>query len=132
MAGSNHESWPDLPYDAWRDTRDTLHLWTQVVGKIRLALTPWLNHSWHVPFYVTARGLTTSPIYYGHRSLEIAFDFNEHALDFTTSDGINRRKSASRPRSQTFPAKFPVQLLSVATGRTPPTMPNTSSASGGC
>ena len=91
MAGANHESWPDLPYHAWRDTRDTLHLWTQVVGKIRLALTPWLNHSWHVPFYVTARGLTTSPIYYGYRSLEIAFDFNEHTLDFTTSDGNGRR-----------------------------------------
>ena len=91
MAGSNHESWPDLPYDAWRDTRDTLHLWTQVVGKIRLALTPWLNHSWHVPFYLTARGLTTSPMYYGHRSLEIAFDFNEHALEFTTSNGSRRR-----------------------------------------
>jgi len=93
MASAIHESWPDLPYDAWRDTRDTLHLWTQIVGKVRLFLTPWLNHSWHVPFYVTARGLTTSPIYYGHRSLEIAFDFNEHVLDFTTSEGDRRRMS---------------------------------------
>jgi len=93
MASSNHESWPDLPYDAWSDTRDTLHLWTQIVGKIRLGLTPWLNHSWHVPLYVTARGLTTSPIYYGHRSLEIAFDFHEHTLDFTTSEGDRRRMS---------------------------------------
>jgi hypothetical protein len=91
MASSNHESWPDLPYDAWSDTRDTLHLWMQIVGKIRLALTPWLNHSWHVPLYVTASGLTTSPIYYGRRSLEIAFDFHEHALDFTTSEGDRRR-----------------------------------------
>jgi hypothetical protein len=98
MASSNHESWPDLPYNAWRDTRDTLHLWTQVVGKIRLALTPWLNHSWHVPFYVTARGLTTSPIYYGQRSLEIAFDFNEHVLDFVTSDG-ERRRMTLEPRT---------------------------------
>src|ERR1041385_8602419 len=54
--------WPELPYAAWKDTRDTLHLWTQVVGKVRLALTPWLNHSWHVALYVTARGLTPSPI----------------------------------------------------------------------
>jgi hypothetical protein len=98
MASSNHESWPDLPYNAWSDTRDTLHLWTQVVGKIRLALTPWLNHSWHVPFYLTARGLTTSPIYYGHRSLEIVFDFHEHMLDFMTSDG-DRRRMTLEPRT---------------------------------
>ncbi|MGP0095266.1 MAG: DUF5996 family protein [Xanthobacteraceae bacterium] len=84
------ETWPDLPYNAWKETRDTLHLWTQVVGKIRLALAPWLNHSWHVPLYVTTRGLTTSPIYEGHRAFEIVFDFNEHILDITTSDG--RRK----------------------------------------
>jgi len=98
MMASSNESWPDLPYNAWRDTRDTLHLWTQVVGKIRLALTPWLNHSWHVPFYVTARGLTTSPIYYGQRSLEIEFDFNEHVLDFVTSDG-ERRRMTLEPRT---------------------------------
>jgi hypothetical protein len=84
------EAWPDLPYNAWKETRDTLHLWTQVVGKIRLALAPWLNHSWHVPLYVTTRGLTTSPIYDGHRAFEIVFDFNEHVLDITTDDG--RRK----------------------------------------
>jgi len=54
--------WPPLPYSEWRDTCETLHLWTQVVGKVRLAATPWLNHSWHVPLYVTARGLCTSPI----------------------------------------------------------------------
>jgi hypothetical protein len=98
MASSDHEAWPDLSYDAWKDTRDTLHLWTQIVGKIRLALTPWLNHSWHVPFYVTARGLTTSPIYYKQRSLEIAFDFNEHVLDVTTSAG-DRRQIALGPRT---------------------------------
>ena len=61
------------------------------MGKVRLALTPWLNHSWHVPLYVTARGLTTSLIHYGQRSFEIAFDFNEHALDITPSDGARRR-----------------------------------------
>jgi Family of unknown function (DUF5996) len=97
-ANSKHEAWPDLPYDAWKDTRDTLHLWTQVVGKIRLALTPWLNHSWHVPFYVTARGLTTSPIPYGENSFEIEFDFNEHVLEITTSGGF-RKEIALRPRA---------------------------------
>ena len=62
VVSSKTERWPELPYAAWKDTRDTLHLWTQVVAKVRLALTPWLNHSWHVTLYVTARGLTTSPI----------------------------------------------------------------------
>jgi hypothetical protein len=57
---ANSERWPELSLSAGRDTRDTLHLWTQIVGKIRLTLTPWLNHCWHVPLYVTARGLSTS------------------------------------------------------------------------
>ena len=83
--------WPALPYAAWAETCATLHLWTQVVGKIRLALTPWQNHSWHVALYVTTRGLTTSPIPCGARSFEISFDFVEHALDITDSDGAARR-----------------------------------------
>jgi len=83
--------WPDLPSAAWRDTRDTLQLWTQIVGKIRLARTPWLNHSWHVPLYVTARGLTTSPIPDGARSFEIDFDFIDHVLWIRTSDGHFRQ-----------------------------------------
>ena len=66
--------WPELSYAAWKDTRDTLHLWTQIVGKIRLAQTPWLNHSWHVVLYVTTRGLTTSPIPYRERTFQIEFD----------------------------------------------------------
>jgi len=85
------ERWPDLPYAAWRDTRDTLHLWTQIVGKIRLTLTPWLNHSWHVTLYVTARGLTTSPMPYRGRELEIDFDFLDHVLWVRTSDGQFRQ-----------------------------------------
>jgi hypothetical protein len=84
------ERWPALPADAWRETRATLHLWTQVVGKIRLALTPWQNHSWHVALYVTARGLTTSPIPAGGRSFQIDFDFINHALSIRTSDGAQR------------------------------------------
>jgi hypothetical protein len=82
--------WPDIPYPAWRDTCATLHLWTQIVGKIRLARTPWLNHSWHVPLYLTTRGLTTSPIPYDDRSFEMHFDFNDHVLDVTVSDGTAR------------------------------------------
>jgi hypothetical protein len=85
-----NDAWPNLTYGAWKDTCATLHLWTQVVGKIRLAQTPWLNHSWHVALYVTARGLTTSPIPYGERAFEITFDFNRHVLDITTDDGAGK------------------------------------------
>ncbi|HET8697693.1 MAG TPA: DUF5996 family protein [Gammaproteobacteria bacterium] len=80
-------SWPELPYSAWRDTCSTLHLWTQIVGKIRLAQTPWRNHSWHVALYVTARGLSTSSIPHGERSFEMELDFVEHVLDIRVSDG---------------------------------------------
>jgi hypothetical protein len=86
-----HSPWPDIPLSAWRDTRDTLHLWTQIVGKIRLAKTPWLNHGWHVALYVTAKGLTTSAIPHGARSFEIEFDFIEHGLDIRANDGARRR-----------------------------------------
>ncbi len=85
------DRWPELPLAAWRGTRDTLHLWTQVVGKIRLALTPWLNHSWHVALYVTARGLTTSPMPCHGGSLEIEFDFIEHMVWLRMSNGDVRR-----------------------------------------
>lgn len=80
-------NWPALAYEDWADTAQTLHLWTQIVGKIRMALTPPMNHWWHVPLYVTARGLTTSPIPLGERSFEMAFDFIEHQLQVTCSDG---------------------------------------------
>jgi Family of unknown function (DUF5996) len=79
--------WPALPWEGWRETAITLQLWMQIVGKVRLALTPWLNHSWHVPFYMTARGLGTSPIPIGHEILEIDFDFIEHSLHIATSLG---------------------------------------------
>ena len=86
-----HDPWPELPTAAWRDTYDTLHLWTQIVGKIRLARSPWLNHSWHVTLYVTARGLTTSPIPDGTRTFQIDFDFIDHLLRISTSDGAQRQ-----------------------------------------
>jgi hypothetical protein len=79
--------WPELPYEAWKESYATLHLWTQIVGKIRLAQAPWLNHSWHVVLYVTDHGLTTSPIPYGRRLFQIDFDFLEHKLVVTTADG---------------------------------------------
>jgi hypothetical protein len=82
--------WPELPYAQWRDTQATLQLWTQIVGKIRLAQTPWLNHSWHVTLYVTSRGLTTSPIRHGGRSFEIEFDFIAQQLVINVSDGGSR------------------------------------------
>ena len=82
--------WPDLPYAAWRDTAATLQLWTQIVGKVRLKLTPWLNHGWQVPLYVTARGLGTSPISAGGEILEIEFDFISHRLVVRTSRGETR------------------------------------------
>src|SRR5687768_17221527 len=69
------EPWPVLDYPAWRETALTLQLWTQIVGKVRVAATPWLNHSWHVALYVTAAGLGTSPIHVGGDVVEIEFDF---------------------------------------------------------
>jgi hypothetical protein len=84
---ADRDSWPDLPYPVWRETCTTLHRWTQIVGKIRLSQTPWLNHSWHVALYVTARGLTTSPIPFGERAFQIGFDLIDHTLCVETSDG---------------------------------------------
>ncbi len=85
------ERWPKLDYAAWKDTKDTLHLWTQIVGKVRLALTPWMNHSWHVTLYVNARGLTTGPMPCGGREAQIDFDFIDHVLWLRTSDGHFRQ-----------------------------------------
>lgn len=81
------DAWPALPLEAWQDTYDTLHMWTQIVGKIRKTLTPLVNHWWNVTLYVTSRGLTTSPIPYGTRTFEISFDFIDHKLDILTSEG---------------------------------------------
>jgi hypothetical protein len=84
---SRAEPWPRLPLEAWADTYATLHMWTQIVGKIRLAQSPWINHSWHVTLYVTARGLTTSLIPYGTRTFQLDFDFFDHRLLIHSSDG---------------------------------------------
>ncbi len=87
IAATPSDSWPDLPLDAWQDTYATLHLWMQIVGKIRLTQCSWVNHSWHVPLYVTARGLTTSLIPHGTRNFQIDFDFIDHRLIVQASDG---------------------------------------------
>ncbi|MBN9086917.1 MAG: hypothetical protein J0J01_08425 [Reyranella sp.] len=84
------DAWPALPYDAWRATCTTLHMWTQIVGKVRLALAPHVNHWWQVPLYVGARGLTTTAIPYGDSSFEMEFDFIDHVLAIRTCDGESR------------------------------------------
>ena len=97
MNGTSH-SWPALPFAEWKDTAITLHMWTQIVGKIRLTLSPWTNHSWHVALYVTARGLTTSPIPHGSHTFGIQFDFIDHQLLIDKSDGT-RRTIPLKPQS---------------------------------
>lgn len=81
------ETWPPLPYNEWRDTAATLHMWLQIVGKIALVQRPWVNHSWHVTFRVTARGLSTGPIPHGTSSFEIEFDFIDHRVLLRVIDG---------------------------------------------
>jgi len=96
------QCWPSLHLDSWKDTCATLHMWTQIVGKVRLRLTPLVNHWWNVPLYVTARGLTTSRIPYGQLAFELWFDFIGHRLVLETSDGIVK----SLPLSPTPVADF--------------------------
>jgi hypothetical protein len=92
------ERWPALPLAAWQETCATLHMWTQIVGKVRLTLSPPINHYWSVALYVTPRGLSTSAIPYGERTFAVTFDFIDHTLWVRTSDGGNRAM-ALYPRS---------------------------------
>jgi Family of unknown function (DUF5996) len=87
MSATNSELWPALPYDAWQDTYATLHMWSQIVGKIALAQAPPMNHSWGVSLHVTARGLATRNLPYGERSFSMEFDFIGHQLVIRTTDG---------------------------------------------
>jgi hypothetical protein len=91
-------AWPSLPLAEWQATHDTLHMWMQIVGKTRLALAPRQNHWWHVPLYLTSRGLTTSPMPYGSRAFEVEFDFIDHRLLVKTSEGAIR-EMALRPQA---------------------------------
>jgi len=103
------QAWPALPYRAWRDTCTNLQLRSQIVGKIRLAQTPWINHSWHVTLYVTGRGLTTGPIPYETQTFQIDFDFVEHQLDVRLDSG----RTGSMPLIEQTIADFYAELFSV-------------------
>jgi len=92
------QSWPALPFEDWTDTLETLHLWTQIVGKIRMVKSPWINHSWSVPLYVSSKGLTTSLVPYESEGFELAFDFLADELVLTTTTN-ERRGIALAPRS---------------------------------
>ena len=125
---SGHAIWPDLTYSTWRETAVTLQLWTQIVGKIRLALTPWVNHSWQVPLYVTARGLGTSPIPIGAEIFEIELDFIGHRLAVRTSEG-DERSVALKPQTVADFYGAVIELLknmglAVAIRETPNEIPN--------
>ena len=103
---SNHDAWPAIPYDAWRDTCATLHMWTQIVGKIRLVREPWMNHSWQATLYLTARGLTTSPVPFDSCLVQFDFDFIDHALFVRTSEGAERRLALAPKSVSDFHAEL--------------------------
>jgi hypothetical protein len=105
--------WPELPLEAWQDTYATLHMWTQIVGKVRLALSPLVNHWWEVAFYVSARGLTTSPIPYGDGIFEVQFDFIEHVLLIQTSWGSEKRLPLKPQSVAAFYTEFMSALRSL-------------------
>ena len=104
--------WPALPYAEWKDTLDTLHMWMQIAGKVRMELTPAVNHWWHVPLYVSARGLTTGPIPHGTRSFELEFDFLDHRLFVRACEG-DVRAVEMRPRTV---ADFYAELMAALEG----------------
>jgi Family of unknown function (DUF5996) len=105
--------WPSLPFNEWRETCATLHMWTQVVGKVRLALAPRVNHWWQVPLYLSARGLTTSPVPYGERTFQVDFDFQEHRLLIETSDGGSREMRLAPRTVADFYGEFMSSLRSL-------------------
>lgn len=107
---SEPSTWPDLPLSAWNETCETLHRWTQIPGKVRLALSPMVNHWWNVVFYLTSRGLVTSPIPYGKGTFEVVFDFVEHRVFIESSDG-RTESLALRPMSVAeFYSEFMLRL----------------------
>ena len=124
MSNAPQVPWPELPTAAWRETYETLHLWTQIAGKIRLAREPWLNHSWQVALYVTARGLTTSPIPDGTRTFQIDFDFIDHALRISTSDGATRQFALAGKSVASFYAAIMADLAQLGIHVAIDEMPN--------
>jgi Family of unknown function (DUF5996) len=111
--GSLSELWPELPLAAWADTYATLHMWTQIVGKVRLALGPHVNHSWGVTLYVNSRGLTTSPVPYARGIFEVQFDFIDHKLDVSTSLGEIKTMRLGPRTVADFEAEFRSMLASL-------------------
>jgi hypothetical protein len=124
MSNISKTPWPELPTAAWRDTYATLHLWTQIVGKIRLTKAPWLNHSWQVALYVTPRGLTTSPVPDGSRTFQVDFDFIDHVLQISTSDGAKRQFALAGQSVASFHAAIIAALAELGIAVTIDEMPN--------
>ena len=118
------DPWPALNYADWRDTVATLQLWTQIVGKVRLVLSPWLNHGWQVPLYVNARGLGSSPIHVGRGILEIDFDLVDHRLIVRTSDAPDRGFALEPMSVATFYRRFMAELDAAGIGVTIDVVPN--------
>ncbi len=110
---ANLENWPELPLAAWQGTYDTLHMWMQIVGKVRLALSPKINHWWEVPLYVNAVGLTTSPIPYAGRIFEVVFDFIHHKLLIETSSGAAKTLDLAPRSVADFYSEFMAALASL-------------------
>src|SRR3981081_654423 len=124
MSNAPEVPWPELPTAAWSETCATLHLWPQIIGKIRLARAPWLNHSWHVALYVTARGLTTSPIPDGVRTFQIDLDFIDHHLRISTSDGATRQLALAGKSVASFYAAIMADLAELGIHIAIDEMPN--------
>jgi len=110
MPYTRDETWSELNWPDWHDTGDTLHRWTQIVGKVRLALAPMMNHWWQVALYVTSRGLTTSPIPYGALTFDVTFDFIDHALRIETSNGSSEAFSLRPMSVAAFYSEFIARL----------------------
>jgi Family of unknown function (DUF5996) len=118
------ELWPELPYEKWQDTYETLHMWTQIVGKVRMELSPYVNHWWQVPFYVTPRGLTTSAIPYKNSTFEVNFDFIDHNLVILTSDGTAKTMPLIARSVADFYWEFMASLRSLGIEVTINTLPS--------
>ena len=112
------QSWPDIPFAAWQDTCATLHLWTQIVGKYRLARTPWQNHSWHATLYVSSRGLTTSLVPDGPGGVQVDFDFIDHALVVSATDGTTKTLPLTPMTVADFHTRFRALLAEIGANAT--------------
>ncbi len=116
LSASRVERWPELPYAPWKTTVSTLHMWTQIVGKIRMVQTPWINHSWHVTLQVTPRGLTTGSIPHGERTFAIEFDFIDHRLIIATCDNEQRSIPLESRATAEFYSQVMAQLRELGLG----------------